>query len=491
MTDWGCTFMELGRTDNPFTDMQQFIHDQMYPRFAGGFTARVAVLLALLACVFLISLLYLFVTIRDTRQKGRKVWLVRLVRRPAGRYVVANQYLFYPLLSIILSAVWIAYTAYCYDMFGPTQGNPRRLVYFLTLGWLPFFALLSITTFSTTSSANLASRGRNPDTHRLPPWATAILFFILVPVLIGIVLGTGIWTGTRWHRFASRWQEAYDYLGAEAKRFNGTVDPVAAQTASGLLMARCRAIPPFNHAQFATSMIYVVAAAVLIVLNLFSGIYLLSTLRQMDDRHLVVPRGTPLVAPLQPIPLSTGRVTTPADITAGKGRAVWEREGEASQLKLHRLRWDVVLFFMSVVPFCATFIGYEAWFGTRFVEITMDPGLLEFAILGMIWIYAFLSLLILGALTLKTLLTLRTANTRRAAEIASLASASDANLRRNRNGQHSGQRVRQFWTEGERDEYDDPEEESFGPPIREKADTWTVVGDSPRDEVHEKEVETV
>ncbi|GAA5908705.1 hypothetical protein JCM6882_008179 [Rhodosporidiobolus microsporus] len=489
MADPRCTFSVLGRTDNPFTDMQQFIHDQMYPHFAGGFTARVAVLLALLACVLLISLLYLVVTIRDTRQKGRAVWLVRLVRRPAGRYIVANQYLWYPLLSMILSAIWIAFTAYCYAMFGPTQGNPRGLYFWLTLGWVPFFALLSITTFSTTSSANLASRGSKPDTHRLPPWATGLLFFILVPVLLGVVIGTGVWTGSLWERFATRWEEVYDYLGEQAAVYNGTVDAAAAQRASDLLMARCMAVPPFKNAHFTTSLIYIVAAGVLIILNLFSGIYLLSTLRQIDDRHLVVPRGTPLVAPLQPIPASSGHVTTLADITASGAPAAWEKEGEVSALKLHRLRWDVVLFFMSVVPFCAAFIGYTAWLGTHFYKIMADAGLLEFATTGMIWIYAFLSLLILSSLTIKTLLSLRTGRARRSAEIASLASASDSNLRRGPRGANS-EKGRHTWTD-EDDEDFEPEEEPFDPPVREKGDEWTVVGDSPRSEEAGKGVETV
>ncbi|GAA6011646.1 hypothetical protein JCM10207_004194, partial [Rhodosporidiobolus poonsookiae] len=177
-------------------------------------------------------------------------------------------------------------------------------------------------------------------------------------------------------------------------------------------------------------------------LNLFAGIYLLSTLRQIDDRHLVVPRNTPLVAPLQPIPISSGRVTTLADVTAGTGlgeksaREEWERvDEEASKLKLHRLKWDVVLFFFSVAPSCLAFIGYTVWMYTRMIYVLYDAGQLEFACLGMIWIYAFLSLVCLGALTGKTLLSLRTAAVRPAldqggGDFGSLRSASETNSRR-------------------------------------------------------------
>ncbi|GAA6028689.1 hypothetical protein JCM8097_007348 [Rhodosporidiobolus ruineniae] len=410
-----CVFRTLGATDNPWTDLRDLLRNQMYLPFVGGFTARVAVLFVLLGLVALTSVLYLFVTIWDIKRKGRKVWLIRRVRRPAGLYLVVNQYLCYPLFSLILSVIWLAYVAYVYAMFGPSKSNPRSLFYWLTLGWLPLFALLSSTTYSTTSSANLASRGRKPNTHRLGPWTSAGLFVVLLPVLLGVVLGTGIWTGSKWHRFAVRWEDAYRFLGERARGWDGTLDEQAVRRADELLTARCAAISPFKHAQFATSMVYIVAAAVLILLNLFSGIYLLSTLRQIDDNHLVVPRGTPLVAPLQPIPTSTGEVATLADVTAGGQPAEWEKDAEVSKLKVHRLRWDVILFFTSVVPSCAAFIAYAAWLGTRFFEVMSHPGQLEFASTGMIWIYSALSLGCLLALTIKTLLSLHAASTRRAA----------------------------------------------------------------------------
>ncbi|GAA6025540.1 hypothetical protein JCM10207_008892, partial [Rhodosporidiobolus poonsookiae] len=261
-----CYFSVLGRTDNPWADMQNFIHDQMYPRFATGFTARCAVLLVLLCLVVLISFLYLFVTIRDTRRKGRKVWLARIVRRPAGRYFVVNQYLSYPLFSILLGAIWIAYTAYIYTMFGPSQGNPRSLFYWLSLGWMPFFALLATTTFSTTSSANLASRGRKPNTHRLGPWTSFAIFVVLLPVLLSLVLGLGIWTGLRWHVFASNWQRAFDYLGEQAAAYGGgALDEAAVQRASDLLMTRCVTAGAWHDAQLVQSIVYIVASVVLLL----------------------------------------------------------------------------------------------------------------------------------------------------------------------------------------------------------------------------------
>ncbi|GAA5874693.1 hypothetical protein JCM8547_003957 [Rhodosporidiobolus lusitaniae] len=379
----------------------------MYPDFHQGFPARVGVLLSLLVVTILVAFLYLFVTIRDTRRRGKAIWLVRLVRRPSGRYLTTNQYISYPLFSIILSSVWIAYVSYIYRMFG-NKGNPRNLWWYLTLGFLPLFALLSTTTYSTTSAANLASRGKEANTHRLGPKTCAAIFAVLGPVLLGLVLGTGIWTGIKWHEFATRWEEAYDYLGEEAGRYTGTLEESAVERASRLLGARCSAIVPFQDAQFTTAIIYIVAAAILILLNLFGGIYLLSSLRQLDGHHVFVPRGTRLVAPLRPIPSNDSSIATLTDLgdaTDGTGRADWEKE--PSKMKLHWLRWDVVLFFASVVPSCMGLIGYEAWMSQQFIYIFSDAGLLEFACLGMIWIYAFISVVCLSALTIKTILSLR------------------------------------------------------------------------------------
>ncbi|GJN90203.1 hypothetical protein Rhopal_003202-T1 [Rhodotorula paludigena] len=392
--------------------MQSLIHDQMYPQFSPGLKARVAVLIVLLAFVIIVSFTYLFLNVRSTRRKGRDVWIARLVRRPAGRYLALNQYIIYPALSIVLSASWIAFAAYIYEMFGPSYGNPRSLFLWLSLGWLPFFALLSVTTYSTTSAANLASRGRKPGTHRLSPFFSGLICAILLPVVLGVVTGVGIWTGSRWYRFATRWQRAYNYLGQQADVYTGGApDAAAVETASALLLGRCETAQSWADAQLTNSIIYIVVSAVLIFMNVFAGLYLLSSLRQIDDRHLVVPRGTPLVAPLEPLPATTlhGDTATLADVCDAGQPAAWEEDAAVSKLKVHRLRWDVTLFFFSVVPSLLAFIAYAAWLGTRLWQVMWDAPRFEFACLGMIWIYAAVSLACLSALTIKTILSLRNA----------------------------------------------------------------------------------
>lgn len=154
-------------------------------------------------------------------------------------------------------------------MLGPTAGNPRSLFYWLTLCWLPFFALLAATTYSTTSAANLASRGRQPHSHRLGPFTSAAMFTVLLPVLLGLVLAIGIWTGSRWHRFASRWEEVYDFLGQQAAAYSGgALDPARVQQANTMLGARCATAMKAKDALLTNSIVYIVAAAVLVAVRL-------------------------------------------------------------------------------------------------------------------------------------------------------------------------------------------------------------------------------
>ncbi|GAA5972056.1 hypothetical protein JCM11641_002474 [Rhodosporidiobolus odoratus] len=267
--------------------------------------------------VVFISFLYLFATVRDTRRKRQTVLTVS---SPTENFFVLNQ-------------------------------------------------------FSTTSSANLAARRRQPHTHRLGPFTSIALFIVL-----------------------------------QAAEFSGALDQEAVSTVDVLLQARCLRMRSFKDAQLTTSIICVVAMAVLILLNLFSGIGLLPTLRQIDDRQLIVPRNTPLVAPLQPLQVSNGAVVTLADVTDAGEPAAWESKVEACKLKLRRLKWDVVLFFISVVPSALAFIGDQAWYGALFSVILHDPAQLEFGCIGMIWIFAFFSFLCIASLTIKTFLSLRTAS---------------------------------------------------------------------------------
>lgn len=113
----------------------------------------------------------------------------------------------------------------------------------------------------------------------------------------------------------------------------------------------CLAVPVFQHAQHTTALIYVVVAAILIVLNVFAGLYLISTLRQTDENGGVVPRGTRVVAPLQPLASpSSGSEENYADLASTDAPvAAWEKD-EQTKLKVHRLRWDVLLVRLSLLP---------------------------------------------------------------------------------------------------------------------------------------------
>lgn len=81
----------------------------------------------------------------------------------------------------------------------------------------------------------------------------------------------------------------------------------------------------------------------LVQINIAGGLYLLTTLRALGNRQ-VVPRNTPLVAPLQPFTTTLGS-TTFGDATRAPGVETnpWEVDTQENILKLKSLEWDVTL----------------------------------------------------------------------------------------------------------------------------------------------------
>lgn len=173
------------------------------------------------------------------------MWLFRLIRRPAGHYLVLNQYSAYPIFALILAVgeslesssslkvryltcphltAWIVRTLLLWRMFGGAHASPHPLFLLWNLMWLPLLLHLSTTTFAVLSGANLASQGRQPNSHRLSPFVANGIFFVLVIVVSFVVLGTGLWSGLKWQRFSEVWSLAYEKLGEAAASYDGVVD---------------------------------------------------------------------------------------------------------------------------------------------------------------------------------------------------------------------------------------------------------------------------
>ncbi|KAM0746754.1 hypothetical protein T439DRAFT_108401 [Meredithblackwellia eburnea MCA 4105] len=413
-------------TSNPFAYVQHRLVLEMYPPFASGFKARTVVLLTLQSLVILMSLIYIPLQLREQKRHRRDIWVVRLIERPQGRYIVLNQYLLYPIFSIVVATLWIALTCYVWEMFGQ-QGNPVNLFYWTGMMWIPLYLHLALTTLSVLSAANLASKGSKPNTHMLPPWAANGLFVLFIPVVVGGILGTGIWAGSGWYSFGESWLKAYNALGVAAEDFSPTADTTLEQgMIKELLENRLSEFHRFVPRQRAATWVYVASASLLIIINLVGGFKLLATLRRVSGAGLI-PADTPIVAPLAPF--SDSQLESVPDYFNRTDLTI-ERELTVKDAgdRLKRLEWDTILYFLAVVPACTAFIVYSVWLTKELWHVLSSAILLEFACLGMVWIYTALVAGSLLAMILKLVLTGSTsqAEKRRAAIAAAAVNYNDS-----------------------------------------------------------------
>ncbi|SGZ02746.1 BQ5605_C033g11226 [Microbotryum silenes-dioicae] len=422
-----------GFEGNPWQWLAKMIKAQMYPSFGPHFLDRVKVLLCLLSVAILVAFLYLFMTIRDIKARRKQIWFARVVSRPQGRYIIVNQYLGYPVCFSILMLVWIGWVVYLYFMFYKTTVTPQLLFLYQPLTYIPLFVHLSTTTSTTLSGANLASR-RAPtsDRHRLSPLAANSLYFGFVPLFVICIGVTGGINAAAWRTFAQHWEVLYETLQSAAREWDGTLSQSTIDTVNYLSDQRIASADDWRRAVQGCTVVYCLFAFLLIILNFIGGIYLVYTLRSLDSctSYVVpVPANTPLVAPLRLI-LTEDRKLSESPLTSDSEKgatncstlpshgvpetttlptAPWEANdfstssyfGASTRLK--RLEWDVMLFFVSVVPSCLVFMGFSIWFALQCYEILLNPARFEFLLTGFVWMYTLWGTLAMAAITLKTI----------------------------------------------------------------------------------------
>lgn len=189
--------------------------------------------------VVLVACVYIFLLSLDNKRKGRKSWAARVVQRPAGRYLVLNQYMVYPAFAVILACLWLPYTIVIYRIFGGAHCNPDPLFFLIALIWCPFFLHLATCTFAVLGAGNLAQSGSDgPNSHPLGPKTANSIYLVLTPIVLLMITGVGIWTGYEWREFARSWTDAYDALGAAAGSWNGTPAPGVNEMIAQLLETR-------------------------------------------------------------------------------------------------------------------------------------------------------------------------------------------------------------------------------------------------------------
>ncbi|KAI5474461.1 hypothetical protein MNV49_003235 [Pseudohyphozyma bogoriensis] len=399
---------------NPYAWVQTTLVAQMYPPFTGGFKGRTAGLLVLLVFVIAVSAVYLWLQVRDAKKETKRelwnpLWAVRVVDRPAGRYLAINQYLLYPICSIASAGLWIAFAIRVYYMFGK-QGSPTTLFLWMPMMWIPFYISAAITTFAVLAGANLSSVGSQPRSHKLSPLVHNALFVFLLPITVAGMAGVGIWAGIGWKHFAVSWQNTYDAASLAAAQWNGTVNAALDDELQQKAVVRLAYVAEFLYRESTCMKVYIAGAGCLVVINAIGGFVLLSKLRGSPD-GTIVPIDQPIVARLAPLNSTEtlNKDSDPFEDIAIDPAALQRSLASNVTLptRLKRLDWDVTLFFLSVVPACLAFIAYCSWIILRFLQLMADGRQLEFFCTGIIWIYAALAGASLTAMVIKKLVTRR------------------------------------------------------------------------------------
>lgn len=149
-----------------------------------------------------------------------------------GRYIVLNQYIWYPVGCIVTCCVWIAYIASIRHM--QYSGRPERVTWWITLHPCPAFFHLYITSFIVIGAANLATSRRDaPSHHPLPPWLMNGMLLVVAPLMATCAIIPAIFAALT---FDQLMDVALD-ITASLRRNAATYTPTSAAESGRLIQA--------------------------------------------------------------------------------------------------------------------------------------------------------------------------------------------------------------------------------------------------------------
>lgn len=288
----------------------------------------------------------------------------------------------------------------------------------LFVGFIALYLHVSITTFSVLSGANMASSSKSntPGSHRLGPWVANSFLVVFVPAMVIVMIVLGVLTSNAWKEFALRWTDLHEALldaAAQWQAAPGSVSSEALANINNLAQIRVDAYYRYDKIMRASTIVYAVFAALILLVNLAGGLLLLARLRRA--RHAAgkaVPTGQRIVARLDPFVSDSEQgkelVETFKGVAAAEQSASlepWERELEEAQTETMALEWGVVLFFFSVAPVLLFVIGTSAYFCTHSTKVITNGHAYEFLLTGVVWLSTVFAFTSMVALSIKMILT--------------------------------------------------------------------------------------
>ncbi|ORY88743.1 hypothetical protein BCR35DRAFT_329653 [Leucosporidium creatinivorum] len=414
---------------NPFADFAVAMEQQFYVPMYQGYRARVWALYGLLGFTLLVALLYLGLTVYDLERK-QKFWVCRIVQRPQGRYLIVNQYLYYPFGCAITSILWVAgYVPFLESIF-LRHAKGTWSFYWVYLHMVPAYIHAFLTTAIVLGGANLMATPGG-SRHLLPPWISNGLL-ISTPFLVVIVVVPSVRAGDAWRRGDDVWEGLFAEVKRNATTFasEGTqLSSVDYQSTIQSLTSRvATALQPlldvFNSRARITMILMLVGAVFLLLFNILGAVTIVFRLRRSNSSQQIVRAGAPVVAPLAPFAHNSDsdddkETKAPSSTELQRSRTQDWREGadlepaldESSNQKGSRLPWDVTLFYLCTIPFAGVFIIYASWILSPATPFSNQGSATEFAATGIVWSKSFLDAVGLSALLIKRLADLRKATT--------------------------------------------------------------------------------
>ncbi|GAA6027345.1 hypothetical protein JCM8097_002612 [Rhodosporidiobolus ruineniae] len=191
---------------NPYEFWWALAHSILYraPPSHEAYEDRLIVLDVLLGYLLVVAVVGLVTTIVDSRRRKKDLFLWRVVKRERGRFIVGNQRLLEPILTIIVSAILLAHVA-VEHRWVHEKGSYSSVASLRLATWIAVFLQLWIVSWASLQSFILSAGSSHPALRWIRPIVANCIFLVLgigfVVILITGVSLASVSATTIWHNY--------------------------------------------------------------------------------------------------------------------------------------------------------------------------------------------------------------------------------------------------------------------------------------------------
>ncbi|GAA5857530.1 hypothetical protein JCM8547_009324 [Rhodosporidiobolus lusitaniae] len=271
---------------NPYAYWAQVVYSTLFrpPDDPNGFRARLIVLLVLLSFLVFGGFASLALTVVDYRRRGKEFFLWRRVQRERGKYIVGNQQLLEPILTIVSGSIFLSHTIVDWRWaFG--HGSYAVVAPIRLVTWTVLFLQLWIVSWASLQSFIITAG----DNQRIMRWVIPLVantIFIglglaLTILLLFSLIYASVMSKKLWRSYSEFGQVVYACIPV----WPAAVD-MASQNALATVWSQffSRARSTLSAMSF-TVIVFAASSAVTVLINL-GGIALLVIVRRQIKSNL-------------------------------------------------------------------------------------------------------------------------------------------------------------------------------------------------------------